>query len=100
MEYYVVIQIKPEQFLTGTNWKFHARSAWPFKTLRRFILNAYVIDLALNFGINSTFNIEDLVAYQKPHPISNYPFKMPPKLSLDDLIETFISFNLDLSTKG
>ena len=46
------------------------------------------------FDINSTFNIENLVAYQKPHPIPNDPFEMPPKFHPNDPIKTFTPFTL------
>ena len=40
----------------------------------------------------TTFNIDDLVAYKKSHPIPNDPFKMLPNSPLDDSIETSIPF--------
>jgi len=83
-----MIQNRHEQFLSGTNRKLHARSAGPFKVLQRVGPNAYVLDLPLDFGINFTFNIADLVAYQKQYPIPNYPFEMPPNSPLDDPIKT------------
>jgi len=44
--------------------KLTARSVAPFKILKKINPNAYIIDLSLNFGISSTFNISDLVAYK------------------------------------
>jgi len=72
----------------------HAHSAGPFKVLQRVGPNAYVLDLPHDFGISSTFNIEDLVAYHKPLPISNDPFEIPLNSPLDDPIETSIPFTL------
>ena len=89
---YVMIQIRPEQFSSGTNQKLHACSARPFKVLQRVGPNAYVLDLPHDFGISSTFNIEDLVAYHKPLPIPNDPFELPLNSPPDDRIETSISF--------
>jgi hypothetical protein len=57
-------------------------------------LNAYVLDLPLDFGIKSTFNVDDLIAYQKPHPILNDLFEMPPNSPPNDPIESSTSFTL------
>jgi hypothetical protein len=47
----------------------NARSAGPFKMQQGVDPNVYVLDLPLNFSINCTFNIADLVAYHKQHHI-------------------------------
>ncbi len=39
--------------------------------------NTYVIELSPNYGISSTFNIEDLVAYKCPTTIPDDPFIEP-----------------------
>jgi len=91
---YVMIRIRPERFSSGANRKLHACSAGPFKVLQRVGPNAYVLDLPYNFGISSTFNIEDLVAYHKPLPIPDDPFEIPFNSSSDDPIETSIAFTL------
>jgi len=59
-----MIQIRPERFLPRAIKKLTARSAGPFKILKKINPNAYVIDLPLDFGISSAFNILDLVAYK------------------------------------
>jgi hypothetical protein len=56
---YVTIWIRPEQFPSETNKKLHTRNAGPFKVLQWVDPNMHVLD----FDINSTFNIENLVAY-------------------------------------
>ncbi|GFY88904.1 hypothetical protein Acr_06g0008440 [Actinidia rufa] len=61
---YVMVRIRPERYPSGTTRKLCARSAGPFKVLKRIGPNAYVIDLPPDFGISSTFNIEDLVAFK------------------------------------
>jgi len=65
-----------------------ACSAGPFKVLQWVGPNAYVLDLLLDFGISSTFNIDDLIVYQKPHPIPNDLFEMPPNSPPNDPIES------------
>ena len=39
--------------------------------------NAYVINLSYDYGIRSSFNIEDLVAYKSPTAILDTPFDEP-----------------------
>jgi hypothetical protein len=77
----------------------HAYSAGPFKVLQRFGSNTYVIDLPLDIGMSSTFNIEDLGAFQKPYSIPNDPFEMPLNFPPDDPIEASTSFTLTLTQK-
>ena len=69
-----MIQIRPKRFPSGTVKKLQARSTRPFKVLKRMSLNAYVIDLSHDYGISSSFNIEDLVAYKSPTAIPDTPF--------------------------
>jgi len=88
-----------ERFPSGANRKLHARSAGPFKMLQRVGPNAYVLDLPHDFGISSTFNIEDLVAYHKPLSIPNDPFEIPRNSPFDDPIETSIPFTLTSAQK-
>ena len=54
-----------------------ARSARPFKILKRVGPNAYLLDLLPNYGISSTFNIEDLVAFKGIAVIPDTPFDEP-----------------------
>ena len=94
-----MIRIRPERFPSGTNQKLHARSAGSFKVLQRVGPNAYVLDLPHDFGISSTFNIEDLIAYHKPLPIPDDPFEIPLNSPSDDPIETSIPFTLTSAQK-
>jgi len=82
-----------------TNKKLYACSARPFKVLQRFGSNTYVIDLPLDIGMSSRFNIEDLGAFQKPYSIPYEPFEMPPNSPPDDPIETSTFFTLTLIQK-
>ena len=80
-----MIRIRPERFPSETVKKLQARCASPFKVLKRIGSNAYVIELPSDYGISSTFNIEDLVAYKGPTTILDDPFTDPlaPTISLD-----------------
>jgi hypothetical protein len=72
-----MIRIRPERFPSGIVKKLQARSASPFKVLKRIGSNAYVIELPPDYDINSTFNIEDLIAYKGPSTIPDDPFTEP-----------------------
>ena len=72
-----MIRIRPEWFPSGTVKKLQARSAEPFKVLKQSGLNAYVIDFPHDYGVNSSFNIEDLVAYKSPIVILDNLFDKP-----------------------
>ena len=74
---YVMVRIRPERYPSGTARKLCARSAGPFKVLKRIGPNAYVIDLPPDSGISSTFNIEDLVAFKGHFDIPTDPFFEP-----------------------
>ena len=74
---YVMIRIRLEWFPFGTVKKLQSCSVGPLKILKRIGLNAYVIDLPHDYGISSSFNIEDLVAYKGPIVIPNNLFDEP-----------------------
>ncbi|GFY90942.1 hypothetical protein Acr_07g0011380 [Actinidia rufa] len=67
----------PERYPSGTARKLCARSAGPFKVLKRIGPNAYVIDLPPESGISSTFNIEDLIAFKGHFDVPTDPFSEP-----------------------
>ena len=71
-----MVRIRPERFPPGNIKKLYARSADPFQILKKLNDNAYIVDLPQDFGISSTFNIEDLVDYKCPD--------FNPNNSLDD----------------
>ncbi|PKU74568.1 hypothetical protein MA16_Dca003771 [Dendrobium catenatum] len=80
---FVMVRIRPERFPPGTVKKLHAKSAGPFKILKKINDNAYIVDLPADFNINPSFNIEDLVAYEGPdfnpqNPLSKQPCVNPP----------------------
>ena len=72
----MMVRIRPERFPSGTVKNLHARGAGPFHILKKLNDNAYVIDLPQDFGIRSTFNIEDLVKYKSPDFNPNNPLMM------------------------
>ena len=55
--------------------------------------NAYVINLSYDYGIRSSFNIEDLVGYKSSTAIPDTPFDEP----LFDLIDAPIPIPLPLN---
>ena len=94
-----MIWIRPEQFPSGTVKKLQAHSAGPFKVLKRMGPNAYVIDLPHDYSISSSFNIEDLVAYESPTIIPNTPFDEPLLDPVDAPISTPLPLNLPYAHK-
>ena len=96
---YVMIQIRLERFPSGTVKKLQVCSADPFKVLKRMGPNAYVIDLPYDYGISSSFNIEDSVAYKSPTAIPDTPFDEPLLDPIDALIPTPLPLNLPYAHK-
>ena len=94
-----MIRIQPEWFPSGTIKKLQACSAGPFKVLKRMGPNAYVIDLPHDYGISSSFNIEDLVAYKSPTAIPDTPFDEPLLDPIDAPIPTPLPLNLPYAHK-
>ena len=73
-----MIKLAPEWFPPRTIKKLHAHGVGPFKILRKIRPNAYVLELPPDLGINTTFNISDLVEYKKPAFIPSEPFAPDP----------------------
>ena len=69
----MIVQIRPERIPLRTVKKPYASSAGPFQILKKLNENAYVIDFSQDFGISSTFNIEDLIDYKGPDFYPNNP---------------------------
>ena len=95
-----MIRIRPERFPSGTVKKLQARSATsPFKVLKRMGLNAYAINLPHDYGISSSFNIEDLVAYKSSTviPVTLFDESLPN--SIDAPIPTPLPLNLSYAHK-
>ena len=70
-----MIRLRPERFPSGIMKKLHARSAGPYKVVKRVGSNAYMLYLPSNLGISSTFNISDLIEYRAPAIIPSEPFE-------------------------
>ena len=71
----VMIRLRPECYAMEKAHKLHLRVAGPFQVRRVININAYDIAIPPDWGIASTFNICDLVAYQGP-------LEVPAKLGL------------------
>jgi hypothetical protein len=74
---YFMIQIKHERYPSETSHKLQVSSDILFKVLQMIESNSYVIKLPLNFDINLTFDMKDLVIYKIQQSISNAPFDIP-----------------------
>ena len=74
----IMIRVHLEWFPSGIVKKLQARGAGSFKILRRVGLNAYVVDSTPEYGISSTFNVVDLMAYKEPTAIPSDPFEPSP----------------------
>ena len=94
-----MIQIRPKRFPPRTVKKLQARSVGPFKVLKRMGPNAYVIDLPHDYGISSSFNIEDLVAYKGPIVIPDNLFDEPLLDPIDAPIPIPLPLNLPYAHK-
>ena len=58
--------VRTERLLPGKVSKLGSRGSGPFKVLRRFGTNAYELELPMEYGVNPTFNVADLVPYKGP----------------------------------
>ena len=96
---YVMIRIRPKWFPFRTVKKLQACSAGPFKVLKRIGRNAYVVDLPHDYGISSSFNIEDLVAYKGLIVIPNNLFDEPLLDPIDAPILAPLPLNLPYAHK-
>ena len=63
--------------------KLQAYGAGHFIVLKRIGSNTYVVDLPGNYGISSTFNVSDLVAYRDLAAIPSEPFGPSPPIVSD-----------------
>ena len=99
IEDYVMIWIRPERFPFGIVKKLQAPSAGSVKVLKQIGPNAYVINLPHDYGISSSFNIEDLVAYKSPTVIPDTLFDEPLLDPIDAPILTPLPLNLPYAYK-
>ncbi|PKA64799.1 hypothetical protein AXF42_Ash016830 [Apostasia shenzhenica] len=84
---YVMIWVRPERFPSRTVKKLQARGAGPFRIFKKIGSNAYVVDLPQEYGISSTFNISDLVAYKELTVIPSDLFKPSLPIESEPLLE-------------
>ena len=82
-----MVRLWQERFPPGTLKKLHARSAGPFKVIKKIGYNVYVLDLPSDLGISSTFNVSDLVEYKEPIMIPSEPFEPEPIIESESIPE-------------
>ena len=58
--------VRTERLVLGKVSKLESRGSGPFKVLSRFGINAYELELPKEYGVNTTFNVLDLVPYKGP----------------------------------
>ena len=73
----VMIKLRPKRYATEKAHKLHPRATGPFRVRRKINPNAYDIAILPDWGIPTTFNICDLVAYQGPLEVPTEP-GLPP----------------------
>ena len=59
----VWLHLRKDRFPTLRRSKLMPRAAGPFKVLTKINDNAYVLDLPMEFGVSSSFNVADLKPY-------------------------------------
>jgi len=82
-----MVRHRPERFPPRTIKKLLAHGAGPFRVIEKVGPNAYVLNLPLDFGISSTFNIADLVKYREPAVIPSEAFGPTPSFESEPIPE-------------
>ena len=68
-----MIRLQPERYATEKAHKLHPRAAGPFRIRQKINPNAYDIAIPSDWGIQTTFNICDLVPYPGPLAVPTEP---------------------------
>jgi len=60
---WVWLRLRKDRFPTKRKFKLSPRGDGPFQVLERINNNAYRLDLLEEYGVNTTFNISDLIPF-------------------------------------
>ena len=95
----VMVKLHPQR-LPKTFSKLNLKSYGPFRILTKINDNSYIVDIPSEWNISNSFNISDLVSYQKNSEVPNEMFASPQALESVDSLNSNNSFPKQKSKDG